>query len=170
MTTVLAQLAACVGHKHVRHEGDLGTWERDWSGRYQGRALAVVLPSSAIQVAEVLQICAVAGLTIVPQGGNTGMVGGGVPDDTGRQVILNTRRLDRIRTLDAANLTLTAEAGCILQTIQSHALAHGRCHKFFERNRHNTCIKVRHYLFIGYSNSFCSDYRGHCLGFRGVCQ
>jgi len=125
MTTVLAQLAACVGHKHVRHEGDLGTWERDWSGRYQGRALAVVLPSSAIQVAEVLQICAVAGLTIVPQGGNTGMVGGGVPDDTGRQVILNTRRLDRIRTLDAANLTLTAEAGCILQTIQSHALAHG---------------------------------------------
>jgi FAD/FMN-containing dehydrogenase len=84
-----------------------------------------VLPSTAAQVAEVLQICAAAGLSVVPQGGNTGMVGGGVPDDTGRQVVLSTRRLDRVRALDAANLTLTAEAGCILQTIQSHAQAHG---------------------------------------------
>ena len=124
MTTVLDQLAACLGQAHVRHEGDLVAWEQDWSGRYRGRALAVVLPSTAVEVAEVLRICASAGLSVVPQGGNTGMVGGGVPDDTGKQVVVSTRRLDRVRALDAANLTLTAEAGCILQTIQSHAKAH----------------------------------------------
>jgi FAD/FMN-containing dehydrogenase len=122
---VLDQLATCLGHAHVKHEGDLSAWEKDWSGRYQGRAMAVVLPSTPEQVAEVLHICAAATISVVPQGGNTGMVGGGVPDGSGRQVVVSTRRLDRIRAVDSANLTLTAEAGCILQTIQSHAQAHG---------------------------------------------
>ena len=125
MMPVLDQLRAIVGDAYVRHEGDLSAWERDWSGRYHGRALAVVLPSNVTQVAAVLKVCAAASLSVIPQGGNTGMVGGGVPDHTGRQVVLSTRRLDRIRALDVANLTLTVEAGCILHAIQMHAEASG---------------------------------------------
>jgi FAD/FMN-containing dehydrogenase len=123
VTHFLDSLRACVGDAYVKHEGNLGAWERDWSGSYQGRALAVVLPGTTAQVAQVVKACAAAGVSMVTQGGNTGMVGGGVPDDTGRQVVLSTRRLDHVRGLDAANLTMTAEAGCILQTIQEHAQA-----------------------------------------------
>jgi FAD/FMN-containing dehydrogenase len=57
----------------------------------------------------------------VPQGGNTGLVGGGVPDSSGLQVLLSLQRLNRIRAIDEANLTLTAEAGCVLQTVQQAA-------------------------------------------------
>ena len=124
MTHFLDALRACLGDAYVRHEGNLDAWERDWSGSYQGRALAVVLPGNTAQVAQVVKACAAAGVSVVTQGGNTGMVGGGVPDDTGSQVVLSTRRLDRVRGIDAANLTMTVEAGCILQTIQAHAQAH----------------------------------------------
>ncbi len=125
MNRLLDRLCACVGDTHVRHEGDLAAWERDWSGRYQGKALAVVAPASTQQVAQVVRVCAQAGVAVVPQGGNTGMVGGGVPDASGTQVVVSTRRLDRVRALDAANLTMTVEAGCILQAVQDHAQAHG---------------------------------------------
>ncbi len=125
MNGLLDHLRSCVGADHVRSEGDLAAWECDWSGRYQGKALAVVLPSSTRQVAEVVQACARAGVSIVPQGGNTGMVGGGVPDASGGQVVVSTRRLNRLRAVDTANLTMTVEAGCILQAVQDHAQAHG---------------------------------------------
>lgn len=125
MNGLLDQLRSCVGADHVRSEGDLSAWERDWSGLYQGKALAVVSPSSTQQVADVVKACALAGVSVVAQGGNTGMVGGGVPDASGQQVVVSTRRLNRLRGVDTANLTMTVEAGCILQTVQDHAQAHG---------------------------------------------
>jgi FAD/FMN-containing dehydrogenase len=80
-----------------------------------------VRPGSTAEVAAVLKLAHEERIAVVPQGGNTGLVGGGVPDGSGTQILLSTQRLNRIRALDAANLTLTAEAGCVLQAVQQAA-------------------------------------------------
>ncbi len=122
---LLAALRAAVGDAQVLSGGDLAAYEQDWRKRWRGRARAVVRPGSAAEVAAVLRACAAQGATVVPQGGNTGLVGGGVPDDSGTQVLLSLQRMNRIRAIDAANLTLTAEAGCVLQALQQAAAAQG---------------------------------------------
>ncbi len=125
MTALLTTLRAAVGAEHLITEGDLSAWERDWRRRWHGRALAVVRPGSTAEVAAVVRACAAAGTAVVPQGGNTGLVGGGVPDDSGTQVLLSLQRLNRIRAIDEANLTMTVDAGCVLQTLQEAAAARG---------------------------------------------
>jgi len=120
--TLLRALRACVGADQVLTEGDLSSYELDWRRRFRGRALAVVRPADTAQVAAVVKLCAAHRVSLVPQGGNTGLVGGSVPDATGTQVLLSLTRLNRIRQIDRANLTLTAEAGCVLQAAQ-HAAA-----------------------------------------------
>ena len=101
--------------------GDLSAWEQDWRKRSRGKALAVVRPGDTRQVAEVVRACAEAGTPIVPQGGNTGLAVGSTPDESGTQVLLSLQRLNAIRGIDAANLTMTVEAGCVLQTLQEAA-------------------------------------------------
>ncbi|HSI51467.1 MAG TPA: FAD-binding oxidoreductase [Ideonella sp.] len=118
---LLERLAAIVGSGHVLFEGDLSAWELDWRKRYRGKALAVVLPADTAEVAAVVKACAVHGAALVPQGGNTGLVGGGVPDDSGTQVLLSLGRMQRVRQLDSANLTMTVDAGCVLQAVQNAA-------------------------------------------------
>ncbi len=121
-TTNLRQtLRRIVGDAHVLTEGDLTAYEQDWRRRARGRALAVVRPASTDEVAAVVRACAAQGAAIVPQGGNTGLSVGAVPDASGAQVLLSTRRMDRVRAIDGANLTITAEAGAILQNLQSAA-------------------------------------------------
>jgi FAD/FMN-containing dehydrogenase len=122
---LLATLRQAVGAAQVRTEGDLSAWERDWRRRWHGKAHAVVLPGSTAEVAAVVRACAAHGTAIVPQGGNTGLVGGGVPDPSGTQVLLSLQRMNRVRDIDEPNLTLTAEAGCVLQTLQEAAAARG---------------------------------------------
>ena len=121
MDTFLAQLRALVGAPHVLSEGDLSAWELDWRKRSRGKALAVVRPGNTAEVAAVVKACALAGVSLVPQGGNTGLVGGSIPDESGRQLVLSLQRMSAIRAIDAANLTVTVEAGCILQTLQETA-------------------------------------------------
>ena len=120
-------LRAALGADHVltadRH--DLTGFEQDWRRRARGRALAVARPGTTDEVAAVVRACATAGVSLVPQGGNTGLVVGSVPDDSGRQVVLSLQRLNRVRALDRANLTLTVEAGCVLQAVQETAEAAG---------------------------------------------
>jgi FAD/FMN-containing dehydrogenase len=122
---LLARLRASVGAAQVlTHQdpgADLCAWEQDWRRRARGRALAVVRPGSTAEVAAVVRACAQAGVSIVPQGGNTGLVVGSVPDDSGTQVVLSLTRLNRVRAIDAANLTITVEAGCVLQAVQEAA-------------------------------------------------
>lgn len=125
MSRFLDQLRDLLGSRHVRTDGDLSAWERDWRKRYHGKSLAVALPGSTHEVAQTLQLCARHGVCVVPQGGNTGLVGGGVPDASGTQLLLSLRRLQAIRSIDKANLTMTVEAGCILQTVQEAAHAAG---------------------------------------------
>ncbi len=124
-TAALAALCAAVGPDQVLTEGDLSAWEQDWRRRWRGRALAVVRPGSTAEVVAVVRACAAQGLSLVPQGGNTGLVGGGVPDASGTQVLLSLQRLNRVRSIDSANLAITAEAGCVLQAVQDAATARG---------------------------------------------
>jgi FAD/FMN-containing dehydrogenase len=118
---LLAQLRAALGDAHVLADGDLSAYEQDWRKRWRGKALAVVRPASTEQVAAVVRACAAHGVAVVPQGGNTGLVGGGVPDASGTQVLLSLTRMNRIRSVDCDNLTLVAEAGCVLQAVQQAA-------------------------------------------------
>jgi D-lactate dehydrogenase (cytochrome) len=98
----------------------------DTRGLYHGRALAVVLPRSTAEVAEILALCNAARVGVVPHGGNTGYCGGATPDESGSQVIVALRRLNRIRSIDSANYSLVAEAGCVLAQVQQAADAAGR--------------------------------------------
>ena len=132
MQTLLDALRHIVGAAHVYTEGDLSAWEQDWRQRAPGKALAVVRPACTDEVARVVKACAAflevnpgSGVSLVPQGGNTGLVVGSTPDDTGRQIVLSLQRMNAVRLLDADNLTLTAEAGCILQNLQEQAEAAG---------------------------------------------
>jgi FAD/FMN-containing dehydrogenase len=119
--SLIDTLRGCVGAAQVLAGGDLSAYELDWRKRWRGRALAVVRPGSTDEVAAVVRACAARGAAIVAQGGNTGLVGAGVPDASGTQVLLSLTRLNRIREIDGANLTLTAEAGCVLQAVQQAA-------------------------------------------------
>ncbi|QBC32198.1 FAD-binding oxidoreductase [Pandoraea sp. XY-2] len=123
-------LTACrdlLGRDHVLLEAaDTGAYLTDQRKRYTGRALAVLRPADAVQVAALVRLCVRHGVPMVPQGGNTGLAGGATPDTSGRQVLISLRRLDRIRQVDAENMTLTAEAGCLLANVQAAAASAGR--------------------------------------------
>ena len=121
MPDLRQQLRQICGETHVLFDQDLSIFERDWRGRKQGKALCVVRPGSTAEVAAVVKACAAAGVPMVPQGGNTGLVMGSTPDDSGREVVLSLQRLNAVRSLDAANATLTVEAGCVLERLQQVA-------------------------------------------------
>ena len=101
--------------------GDLAPYLRDWRGRYVGRALAMARPRDALQVAGVVKLCARHGVSLVPQGGNTSLVGGSIPDGSGTQLLLNLQRLNQVMAVDSANLSMTVQAGCLLAQVQEAA-------------------------------------------------
>ncbi|HET7812203.1 MAG TPA: FAD-binding oxidoreductase, partial [Steroidobacteraceae bacterium] len=94
---------------------------RDHRSLYRGQALAVVAPADTAAVARVVAWCNEHRVGVVPQGGNTSYCGGATPDASGTQVLLSLARLNRVRAVDAANYTLVAEAGCILEKLQAVA-------------------------------------------------
>jgi FAD/FMN-containing dehydrogenase len=123
--SLIDTLGEIVGAANVLTDGDLRAWEEDWRKRERGKALAVVRPETTAEVAGVVQACAATGTAIVAQGGNTGLVGGSTPDTSGTQVLLSLQRMNRVRGIDSANLTMTVEAGCILQSLQEAAQQQG---------------------------------------------
>ena len=94
---------------------------------YQGAALAVALPRSVAQVSQLLSLCHARRVGVVPHGGNTSYCGGATADESGRQLVLSLRRLNRIRSVEAANYSLVAEAGCVLAQVQRAADEADRC-------------------------------------------
>lgn len=98
----------------------------DWRNAYRGQAAAVLRPGTTEEVAAAVRLCAQAGVALVPQGGNTGLCGGSIPDASGAQMVLSLTRLKRIREVDVANATITVEAGVILQQLQDAAAEVGR--------------------------------------------
>ena len=121
MTALIDQLRQLIGASHVLTDGDLSAYEQDWRKRSHGKALCVARPGSTADVAAVVKACVAAGVSIVPQGGNTGMVVGSTPDTSGTQVVLSLQRLNAVRAIDPGNSTVTVEAGCILQQLQQTA-------------------------------------------------
>jgi FAD/FMN-containing dehydrogenase len=116
------ELRALIGAEAVlTRPEEMQGFEIDHRRLYHGRALAVLLPRSVEQIAAVAAWCNQRRIGLVPQGGNTGYCGGATPDDSGTQVVLSLRRLNRIRELDAANFSMTVEAGCVLAAIQRAA-------------------------------------------------
>jgi FAD/FMN-containing dehydrogenase len=112
------RLREIVGESHCLTDAGLrASYETDWTRRFSGRALCVVRPGSVEEVAEVLRACLDAGAAVVPQGGNTGLVGGSVP--RGGEVVLSTRRLSTIVDLDADAGEVTAGAGATLAAVQA---------------------------------------------------
>lgn len=115
----IRQLSDVVGAQAVlTAPEDITPYAVDWRKRYHGKPVAVVKPASTDEVAAVVGLCAANRTAIVPQGGNTGMVGGATPDETGTQLILNLSRMNRIRAIDLVNNTMTVEAGCVLASLQ----------------------------------------------------
>lgn len=94
---------------------------QDWRQREVGKALAILRPASTAQVAKLVQLCIDYAVPIVPQGGNTGLVFGSIPDRSGKAVVMSLQRLNKIREIDIANNTITVDAGCLLQNIQAAA-------------------------------------------------
>ena len=98
----------------------------DYRKRWRGTALAVALPDSTDEVAGIVRWCRDNRVAVVPQGGNTGLTGGSVPDGSGRAIVLSLTRMNRIRAVDTLNNTITVEAGCVLQKLQEAAAEAGR--------------------------------------------
>ena len=105
----------------ITDKADMRPYCTDWRGMFKGDALAVALPADREQVSEIVHNCARAGIAIVPSGGNTGLAGGSIPDDTGRQLVLSLTRMNKIRSIDVLAQTMEVEAGCILAVAQETA-------------------------------------------------
>ena len=127
MSEFVEKLRAIVGDKGlITDEAGKHPYLTDWRDNYLGTALAVVRPASTEEVAAVVKLCAAEKVAIVPQGGNTGLVGGGMPHEDGREIVLSLGRMNRILEVDEIGYSMTVEAGVILKTIQETAAAHDR--------------------------------------------
>jgi FAD/FMN-containing dehydrogenase len=124
---LIEQLREIVGPAGlVTRPAECEPYLEDWRGRYRGRARSIVRPATTGEVARVVALCAASRVPIVPQGGNTGLCGGATPLADGRAVLVNLSRLNRIRSVDAENNALVAEAGCTLAAVQEAAAAADR--------------------------------------------
>ncbi|WP_420431431.1 FAD-binding oxidoreductase [Hyphobacterium sp.] len=102
---------------------ELAPHTRDWRGRWQGETPILLKPAASAEVSEIMKICAAANVAVTPQGGNTGLVGGSIPNG---EVLISLSRMRTIRETDPANDSITVEAGCILETVQQAAADHDR--------------------------------------------
>ena len=124
---LLDQFAAIVGGAHVlRDPNDQVPYLREWRDLYRGVTPIVLLPGSTEEVSAILRLANETGTAIVPQAGNTGLVGAQIPDQTGQQVVMSLRRMNRIRDIDPVDNSMIAEAGSILADIHSAADEVGR--------------------------------------------
>lgn len=110
----------------VTNRADIVPWETDWRSRYHGTAPALLAPQSRDAVAAIVRLAGECGVPLVPQGGNTSMVGGATPPADGSALILSTRRLNRIRSIDPEANLIVADAGVILESLHDAAIANGR--------------------------------------------
>ena len=122
----LADLRAAFSGRLLTDAADTAPFLTDWRKRYTGRAQAVAQPDTAEGVAAIVSWCARHHVPVVPQGGNTGMVGGATPTTEGSALVLSLARLNRVRAIDTINNTITVEAGCILANLQQCARDAGR--------------------------------------------
>ncbi len=119
---LLKRLKKIVGSKgFIQEAEDMAGYLTEWRDKYEGKALAVISPKSTQEVSEVVAICAETNTAIVPQGGNTSLVGGSIPFNKGDEIILSLKRMNSVREVDIEGGTLTVDAGCILADLQQKA-------------------------------------------------
>ena len=119
---ILERLQALLGPKGcITDGGDMQPYLVEPRDLWHGRAAAVLKPASTAEVAAIVTLCSEFKLKLVPQGGNTGLVGGGVPDASGDEVVLSLARLNKVRAIDPLNDTITVDAGCVLANVQAAA-------------------------------------------------
>jgi FAD/FMN-containing dehydrogenase len=118
---MIESLRAAFSGKLLTEPDDTAAFLTDWRKTWTGRAIAVAQPDTAEDVAKIVRWCISNDVRIVAQGGNTSQSGGSVPPDEGRNLVLSLARLNKIRSVDPANNSLTVDAGCILQTVQDAA-------------------------------------------------
>jgi FAD/FMN-containing dehydrogenase len=124
---LIDRFAAIVGPAHaIRDPGDMAPYLVEQRGLFTGRAAAVVKPGTVEEISAILKLANETGTPVVPQGGNTGLVGGQTPDDSGKAIIVSLSRLNRVRKVDPAGYTMTVEAGVTLGEAQSAAEAADR--------------------------------------------
>lgn len=117
-----AALGAIVGPSHVLTQAaDMARYTADWRRNFPGTARAVARPADTAEVSRVVALCAAQGVAVVPQGGNTGLVGGSTPDASGREVVLSLDRMTAVRRVDALDNSITLEAGCTVLAAQQAA-------------------------------------------------
>lgn len=105
----------------LESSAEMAPYLTDWRGRHQGKARLVALPKTTDEVSKLVRICAAAGIPMVPQGGNTGLVEGGVPSKSGKEIVVGLKRMNRILDLDPVQNTALAEAGVVLAALQAAA-------------------------------------------------
>jgi FAD/FMN-containing dehydrogenase len=125
-TALIDRIRAVVGDRGLLTDPtDTAAYVEDWRQLYRGRTPAAIRPASTEELARVVRLCAEARAPIVPQGGNTSMVGGATPAENGREFVLSTARMTRIRDIDPLDLTMTIEAGVTLKAAQLAAAEAG---------------------------------------------
>ncbi len=123
---IRAAFVEALGPAHVMTgPDDMTPYLTEWRDRWEGRAAAVLRPADTAETAQAVKLAARHGLALVPQGGNTGLVGGQIPDMSGGQIVLSLGRLNRIRRVDAAGFAMIAEAGVTLKAVQDAAAEAG---------------------------------------------
>ena len=121
----VAGLSAVLGPRGMVTGADALPYCRDWRDLYHGAALAVIRPADTAELAEAVRLCAAHGVAMVPQGGNTSMVGGAVPSEDASQVVVSLARLNRVRDVDPHDLTMVVEAGVPWKAAQDAAAEAG---------------------------------------------
>jgi len=124
--SLIQKIQKVVGPKGIiTSEHDMAAYLCEWRDKYIGKALCVVLPKTTEEVSKIVKLCSDSKTAIVPQGGNTSLVGGSIPFDTGDEVVISLRRMNSVRQIDKQGGTLTVEAGCILANLQQTATENG---------------------------------------------
>lgn len=122
-SSLLSSLPSESGRWRVLEATELDVYNRDWMGKYTGRSTTVVRPKTTAEVAGVMAVCHANNIAVVPQGGNTGLVGGGVPVHD--ELIMSLSAMNRIHSFDAVAGTLVCDAGCILETLDDYVAPFG---------------------------------------------
>ena len=121
------QLKSIVGSSGWTTDADeLQPHLTEWRDQYQGETLIMVSPDNTDDVSAIIRACAASNTAVVPQGGNTGLCGGAIPDSSGQQVLLSLSRMNTIRSIAANDFSMIVEAGCILADVQAAAHNAGR--------------------------------------------
>lgn len=125
--SLLDRFAAIVGDRYaLSSEQDIAPFVTERRGLFPGRSPLVLRPGSVDEVSRIMRLASETRTPVVPQGGNTGLVGAQVPHRSGHEIVLSLSRLNRIREIDTLSNTVTAEAGVVLQALQEAADAAGR--------------------------------------------